>query len=131
MRRFPTAGNLISWAGLCPRLDESAGRRRSNRTRRGAPWLKTVMVQAARAAANKRDLYPRAQYLRLKARRGPNKAVLPVAVSVLTAAYDMLKYGVEYHDLGPNHFERDEQAQPDRLLRRLRALGIEVTPKAA
>ncbi len=131
MSRFPTAGNLISWAGLCPRLDESAGRRRSNRTRRGAPWLKTVLVQAARAAANKRDSYPRAQYLRLKARRGPNKAVLAVAASMLTAAYHMLKYGVEYRDLGPNHFERDKQVQADRLLRRLRALGIEVTLKAA
>jgi transposase len=131
MTRFPTAGNLVSWAGLCPRLDESAGRRRSNRTRRGAPWLKTVLVQAARAAANKRDCYPRAQYLRLKARRGPNKAVLAVAASMLTAAYHMLKYGVEYHDLGPNHFDRDKEAQAQRLLRRLKALGVEVTLKAA
>jgi len=62
MSRLPTAGNRISWAGLCPKLDESAGRRRSNRTRRGAPWLKTVLVQAARAVANKRDSYPRTQY---------------------------------------------------------------------
>lgn len=131
MSRFPTAGNLISWAGLCPRLDESAGKRRSNRTRRGAPWLKTVLVQAARAAANKRDSYSRAQYLRLKARRGPNKAVLAVAASMLTAAYHMLKYGVEYRDLGPNHFERDKQVQAQRLLRRLKALGVEVTLKAA
>jgi transposase len=131
MSRFPTAGHLVSWAGLCPRLDESAGRRRSNRTRRGAPWLKTVLVQAARAAANKRDSYPRAQYLRLEARRGPNKAVLAVAASMLTAAYHMLKYGVAYHDLGPNHFERDKQAQPQRLLRRLKALGVEVALKAA
>ena len=60
-RVFPTAGNLVSWAGLCPRLDESAGKRRSNRVRHGAPWLKTVLVQAAWAAANKRDSYPRAQ----------------------------------------------------------------------
>jgi transposase len=131
MTRFPTAGNLVSWAGLCPRLDESAGKRRSTRTRHGAPWLKTVLVQAARAAANKRDSYPRAQYLRLKARRGPNKAVLAVAASILTAAYHMLKYGVEYRDLGPNHFERDKQLQAHRLLRRLKALGLEVTVKAA
>lgn len=131
MSRFPTAGNLISWAGLCPRLDESAGKRRSNRTRRSAPWLKTVLVQAARAAANKRESYPRAQYLRLKARRGPNKAVLAVAASILTAAYHMLKYGVEYRDLGPNHFERDKQAQANRLLRRLKALGVEVVVKPA
>ena len=127
MSRFPTAGNLISWAGLCPRLDESAGKQRSNRTRRGAPWLKTVLVQAARAAANKRDSYPRAQYLRLKARRGPNKAVLAVAATLLTAAYHMLKYGVEYRDLGPNHFDRDKELQTNRLIRRLKALGVQVT----
>jgi transposase len=131
MSRFPTAGNLISWAGLCPRLDESAGKQRSNRTRRGAPWLKTVLVQAARAAANKRDSYPRAQYLRLKARRGPNKAVLAVAATLLTAAYHMLKYGVEYRDLGPNHFDRDKQLQATRLIRRLKALGVEVIVKPA
>lgn len=131
MSRFPTAGHLISWAGLCPRLDESAGKQRSTRVRRGAPWLKTVLVQAARAAANKRDSYHRAQYLRLKARRGPNKAVLAVAASMLTAAYHMLKYGVEYRDLGPLHFERDKEVQVARLVRRLKGLGIEVTVKPA
>lgn len=127
MSRFPTSGHLVSWAGLCPRLDESAGKKRSTRVRRGAPWLKTVLVQAARAAANKHDSYHRAQYLRLKARRGPNKAVLAVAASMLTAAYHMLKYGVEYRDLGPLHFERDKQAQITRLLHRLKGLGVEVT----
>jgi transposase len=132
MSRFPTAGHLVSWAGLCPRLDESAGKRRSTRVRRGAPWLKTVLVQAARAAANKHDSYHRAQYLRLKARRGPNKAVLAVAASMLTAAYHMLKYGVGYRDLGPLHFERDKQLQVARLLRRLKGLGVElaITPAA-
>jgi transposase len=131
MHRFPTAGNLISWAGLCPHLDESAGKQRSNRTRKGAPWLKTVLVQAARAAANKRDSYPRAQYLRLKARRGPNKAVLAVAATLLTAAYHMLKYGVEYRDLGPDHFDRDKEQQATRLIRRLKSMGLEVTVKPA
>lgn len=131
MSRFPTSGHLVSWAGLCPRLDESAGKKRSTRVRRGAPWLKTVLVQAARAAANKHDSYHRAQYLRLKARRGPNKAVLAVAASMLTAAYHMLKYGVEYHDLGPLHFERDKQVQVARLLHRLKGLGLEVTVKPA
>ena len=131
MSRFPTAGNLVSWAGLCPRLDESAGKRRSTGVRHGAPWLKTVLVQAARAAANKRDSYPRAQYMRLKARRGPNKAALAVAASLLTAAYHMLKHGVEYRDLGPNHFDRDKDVQAHRLVRRLKALGLEVTIKPA
>lgn len=131
MSRFPAAGNLISWAGMCPRLDESAGRKRSTRVRRGAPWLRTVLVQAARGAANKRDSYYRAQYLRLKARRGPNKAVLAVAASMLTAAYHMLKYGVEYRDLGPLHFERDKMIQVSRLLRRLKGLGVDVTVNPA
>jgi transposase len=131
MSRFPTAGHLVSWAGLCPRLDGSAGKQRSNRTRRGAPWLKTVLVQAAWAATRKRDSYPRAQYLRLKARRGPKKAVLAVAASILTAAYHMLKYGVEYIDLGTDHLQRNKDAQAHRLLRRLKALGVEVTIKPA
>lgn len=131
MTRFPTAAHLVSWAGLCPRLDQSAGKTLSNRTRHGAPWLKTVLVQAARGASNKRESYARAQYLRLKARRGPNKAVLAVAASMLTAAYHMLKNGVEYHDLGPDHFQRDKQRQAKNLLRRLKALGLEVTVRPA
>lgn len=131
MARFPTAAHLISWAGLCPRLDESAGKRRSNRTRRGDTWLKTVLVQVARSAANKRNSYPRAQYLRLKARRGPNKAILAVAASLLTAAYHMLKYGVEYRDLGPNHYEQDKERQAKHLVRRLNRLGFQVSLEAA
>jgi len=87
---FPTAGHLVSWAGLCPRLDESAGKRRSTRTRQGAPWLKTTLVQAARAATRRKDGYFHAQFLRLKSRRGPKKAILAVAASMLTDIYHML-----------------------------------------
>jgi transposase len=76
MSRFPTAGHLVSWAGLCPKLDESAGKRRSTKVRKGAPWLKTTLVTAAWAAARKKSGYFRAQFLRLKARRGAKKAVL-------------------------------------------------------
>ena len=127
MRRFPTAGHLLSWAGLCPRLDESAGKRLSNRTRRGAPWLKTVLVQAAWPASTKRGSYFRSRFLRLKARRGPKKAVVAVAASILTAAYYMLKTGAEYHDLGADHFDRLDRAKAtDRLVRRLTALGYTV-----
>ena len=86
MTRFPTAAHLISWAGLCPRNDESAGRRRSTRVRKGAPWLKTTLVQAAWAAVRTKDSYVRAQFLRIKARRGPMKAIVAVAASMLTAA---------------------------------------------
>jgi transposase len=127
MSRFPTAGHLLSWAGLCPRLDESAGKRLSNRTRSGAPWLKTVLVQAAWPASSKRDSYLRARFLRLKSRRGPKKAVVAIAASILTAAYHMLKTGAEYQDLGPTHFDRlDRQRAADRLIRRLTALGYHV-----
>ena len=132
MRRFPTAGHLLSWAGLCPRLDESAGKRLSNRTRRGAPWLKTLLVQAAWPASMKRESYFRARFLRLKARRGPKKAVVAIAASILVAAYQMLKSGAEFHDLGPGHFDLvDRQRTADRLRRRLQALGYRVNLEPA
>jgi transposase len=69
MSRFPTAGHLLSWAGLVPRNDESAGKRRSTRLRKGAPWLKTTLVQCAWAASRKKESYFQAQFHRLRARR--------------------------------------------------------------
>jgi hypothetical protein len=84
MSRFPTAGRLVSWAGLCPRNDESAGKRRSTRWRKGAPWLKTFLVQCAQAAARKKGSYFNAQFLRLRGRRGAKKATCAVAASLLT-----------------------------------------------
>lgn len=132
MTRFPTVGHLISWAGLCPRLDESAGKRRSTRTRRSAPWLKTTLVSAAWAATRKKDSYLRSQFLRIKSRRGAKKAILAVANSMLSAAYVMLRDGVEYHDLGPHHLaQRDKDQATKRLIQRLRDLGVEVEVKAA
>ena len=132
MTRFPSAGHLISWAGLCPRLDESAGKRRSTRTRQTTPWLKPTLINAAWAATRKKDSYLRAQFLRIKSRRGAKKAILAVASSMLTAAYFMLRDGVEYHDLGPHHFEqRDKDQLKKRLLQRLRDLGVAVEVKAA
>jgi len=82
MSRFPTAGHLVSWAGLCPRNDESAGKRRSPRLRQGAPWLKTALTQAAWAAARSKSGYLRSQFLRIKSRRGPKKAIMAVAAFV-------------------------------------------------
>src|SRR5207344_1083970 len=99
MSRFPTAGHLLSWAGLVPRLDESAGKRRSTRIKKGAPWLKPMLVQCAWAAARKKSSYFQAQFLRLKARRGPKKAAVAVAASILTTAYHMLADGTCYQDL--------------------------------
>jgi transposase len=132
MSRFPSVGHLISWAGFCPRLDESAGKRRSTRTRQTTPWLKPTLINAAWAATRKKDCYLRAQFLRLKSRRGAKKAILAVASSMLTAAYFMLRDGGEYHDLGSRHFEqRDKEQLAKRLLQRLRDLGVAVEVKAA
>ncbi|MFZ0340091.1 MAG: IS110 family transposase, partial [Terracidiphilus sp.] len=134
MSRFPTAAHLVSWAGLCPRNDESAGKRRSTRMRMGAPWLKTSLIQCAWAAARTKNSYLQTQYLRLRSRRGAKKAIGAVAASILTAAYHMLKNGAVYHDLGPNHFDRQAQnIQAMRLAHRLKKLGFDVqlTPAAA
>ena len=132
MTRFPTAAHLVSWAGLCPRLHESAGKRLSTRTRSSNPWLKTTLVQAAWSAARKRDSYLRAQFLRIKSRRGPKKAILAVAASMLTAAYHMLKDCVDYRDLGADHFDRRDKAKiAKRLIARLHDLGLTVEVRAA
>ena len=134
MSRFPTAAHLISWTGLCPRSDESAGKRRSTRVRKGAPWLKVALVTAAWAAVRVKDSYLQAQFYRLRSRRGAKKAILAVAASMLTAAYHMLKNGVEYKDLGADHFtRRDRSKMIQRLVRRINDLGCEVqlVPQAA
>ena len=132
MSRFPTPGNLISWAGLCPRNDESAGKRRSNRLRQGAPWLKTVLVQAAWAAVRTHGSYLRAQYHRIKSRRGAQKAIMAVAASMLKSCYFMLRDSVPYRDLGADYFDKlDKDAAIARLVRRLNRLGCEVEVKPA
>jgi transposase len=134
MARFPTAGHLISWAGLCPRNDESAGKRRSNRLRKGAPWLKTTLVQCAWAASRKKDSYLQAQFQRLRHRRGPKKAICAVAASILTAVYHMLRDGTLYQDLGADHFRRGApEDQANRLARQIAKLGFSctLTPIAA
>lgn len=130
MSRFPTAGHLVSWAGLCPRSDESAGKRRSTRLRKGGTWLKTILVTAAWAAIRKKDSYLRTRFLRLKTRRGAKKAIIAVAAAMLTAAYYMLRDGVEYRDLGADHFDRRDKAKViSRLVRRLTDLGCQVELK--
>lgn len=131
MSRFPADGNLVSWAGLCPRNDESAGKRRSTRIRKGDPWLKTVLINCAWAAVRTKNSYERALFFRLKSRRGPNKAIVAVAASLLTAIYHIVKQRVPYVDLGPDHFVKvDAQRQADGLVRRLQRLGYEVQLKA-
>jgi transposase len=134
MSRFATDAHLISWACLCPRNDESAGKRRSTRIRKGSSWLKTTLVQCAWSATRVKDSYLNAQFHRIKARRGPKKAILAVAASILTAVYHMLKDGTFYQDLGPKHFDpRTKERQKNRLIKRLADLGyvVELAPQAS
>jgi transposase len=127
MSRFATPAHLLSWACLCPRNDESAGKRRSTRLRRGGKWLKTTLVQAAWAAVKVKGGYLQAQFHRLRARRGAKKAIIGVAASMLTAAWHMLRDGTEWHDLGAAHFDRaDAQKTANRLIRRLQQIGYNV-----
>jgi transposase len=131
MSRFETEGHLISWSGLCPRNDESAGKRRSTRMKKGAPWLKTTLVQCAWAASRKKNSYLQAQYLRLRSRRGAKKAICAVAASILTAAYHMLKNGTFYEDLGAAYFDKRAKGKHVlRLVNRLQNLGfaVQLTP---
>ena len=111
MSRFPTSGHLISWAGLCPR---------SKRVGKGAPWLKTLLVQCVYGTARSKGTYLRAQFHRIRARRGARKAALAVAASILTAVSFMRKNRVPYQDLGADHFDRPTRSRaPNRLLKRL------------
>jgi len=128
MTRFPTAGHLVSWAGLCPGQNESAGKRKSTRLRKGAPWLKTVLVQSAWAATRKRNSYLRAQFHRLRSKRGPKRAVCAVAASILTSIYHMLKNGTPYEDLGEDHFDRRAtKVKANFHVAKLKKLGFSVT----
>jgi transposase len=136
MSRFPTAGHLVAWAGMCPGQNESAGKRKSSRLRKGAPWLKTMLIQCAWAAKRKKDSYYRAQFYRLQSRRGPQKAICAVAASILTAVYHMLKDGTQHQDLGIQYFDRrSTQQKADRLVAQLAKLGfsaeLQPLPKAA
>ena len=124
MSRFPTAGHLIAWAGLCPGHNESAGKRKSSRLRKGAPWLKTMLVQCAWAAKRAKHSYYSAQFHRLCGQRGPQKAICAVAASILTAIYHMVQSGTPHRDLGADYFDRrTPETKAKRLVAQLARLG--------
>jgi transposase len=127
MARFPTARHLASWAGICPGNNESAGKTLSGRTRKGSPWLRATLVQAAHAVS-RTQTYLGVQFRRLAARRGVRRAAVAVAHTILIIVFYILRDDeARYEELGPNYFdERDRQRVQARLTRRLEALGFTV-----
>jgi transposase len=127
MTRFPSAKHLSSWAGMCPGNNESAGKRKTGKTRKGSRWLRQVLTEAAHGAAATKNTYLGALYRRLAPRRGTRKALVAVGHAILVIVYHVLKRGEAYHDLGANYFdERDQQNVRRRLVRRLEQLGYQV-----
>jgi transposase len=132
LSRFPTAGHLASWAGMCPGHDESAGKRRRGTTRKGRPTLRAALVEAAHAASRCKGTYLAAQYRRLAARRGGKRAAVAVGHSILVAIYHLLRNEEDYRELGGTYFdERDRHAVERRLVGRLEGLGYTVTLQPA
>jgi transposase len=128
MSQFPTHYHLASWAGMCPGNDESAGKRRSGKTRKGSKWLRSTLIGAAHAAGHAKESYLASRYARLKGRRGPKKAAVAVGHSILVIAYHILERGEPYHELGEDRLyqQRSEKAYSKRLVRQLEKLGHRV-----
>lgn len=128
MTRFPTPGQLCAWAGVAPASYESAGKRRPAGTRHGSQWLRHALIEAARSGARTKNSYYSAQYARIARRRGPNKAAVAVANSMLSTIWHLLSNGALYEDPGADYFERrhDPAVEAKRLARRIEALGFDV-----
>lgn len=133
MSRFPTAGHLASWAGMCPGNNESAGKHRSGRTRHGSKWLRIALVEAGQAAGRSKDTYLAAHYARIRGRRGPGRAAVAVGHSILVIAWHLLSTGETYTDLGGDYFDkrRTSAAYQKRLVAQLEAMGHRVTLEPA
>jgi transposase len=132
MARFPTEGHLCSWAALCPGQNESAGKRRTGKTRKGNRYLRGTLIQCALAATRKNGSALQARYHRVKSHRGHKKAIVAVAHQLLTIAYFVMRDGVPYTEHGSDYFDR---RHTDRAIRRhvkhLEALGFHVTIEKA
>jgi transposase len=128
MSRFPSADHLASWAGLCPGNNESAGKRKTGKTRKGDQWLRRALVEVAWAASRTKGTYLSSQYHRLVARRGKKKAIVAVAHSILVAVYHILVNRAPYQDLGPDYLLKLNETNIKRYhVRRLQELGYQVS----
>lgn len=127
MRLFPSEGHISSWAGVSPGNNESAGKRRSGKTRKGNKILKSTLAQCAKAASKSKDTFFYAQYQRITVRRGKNRATLAVAHSMLISIYYMLKDNVEFIDLGANFYNQfNTEKKINSYLKKLKELGYEI-----
>jgi transposase len=132
MQRFPTAGHLASWVGICPGNHQSAGKQIRGTTRKGDRWLRQALIEAAQGAMRTKDTYLSAQGRRLTHRRGKKRAVVAVAHTILIIAYHVLQRQQPYQDLGSNYFdERERSAVERQSVRRLEKLGFKVTLETA
>ena len=128
MACFPTDKHLASWAGMCPGNNESAGKRKSGKMRKGNRYLRTALVQAAWAASHQKETYLSAQYQRLVKRMGKKKALMAVGHSILVIVYHVLESRLSYRELGGDYFDkRDMQKRQQRLIHQLESLGLKVT----
>ena len=127
MTRFPTSGHICSWAGVCPGNNESAGKRRSGKTRKGNKILKSTLVECAQSAVRRKDTFFYAQYQRIAMRRGKKRATLAVAHSILIAIYYMIKEDKEYQDLGADFYNKfNKEKKANAYMKKLKELGYEV-----
>ena len=127
MTRFPTSGHICSWAGVCPGNNESAGKRRSGKTRKGNKILKSTLVECAQSAVRRKDTFFYAQYQRIAMRRGKKRATLAVAHSILIAIYYMIKEDKEYKDLGADFYNKfNKEKKANAYMKKLKELGYDV-----
>jgi transposase len=128
LRAFPTAQHLASWAGMCPGNNESAGKRRSGRTRQGNQWLRSALVQAGWASTRTKDTYLSAHFRRLSVRRGRKRALIAVSHSLLVIIYHVLTRRTPYQDLGGDYLDKlAPERLTQQLVKRLERLGHRVT----
>lgn len=127
MEQFPTDDHLVSWAGMCPGRNESAGKKRSSRTRNGNKWLRRTLVEAAWAAVRSKNSYLAALYKRLAPRRGKNRAIVAVARSILQSAWHILSKDIEYKEVSANYSDKlNRDKTRNYLVKRLQRLGYTV-----